>query len=215
MEAIRAFDSTVKRARALIKAHVKLRGTGPGKRPRFHSELLRAALVTAVAAMDAYFHDKILQNISRTIKRTGPNFPEDLVSLLSENQNKEEVVRAFLKISMEKRPLSHVNTKAARNLSERTYQDPGKIERGLRIIGVNNFWDATSNALNTTPRDLKRKILAYVKRQHSIVHAGDLWKAKKHRHKVRAITPEFATDCIDDIEEFVQTADTVINSQSP
>jgi len=213
MEAVRAFDTTIQRARALIKAHAKLRGKGPGKRPRFHSDLLRAALVTAVSAMDAYFHDKISRNVSRTVKRTAPDFPVELVSLLAEDQKANEVVKTFLQISMRARPLAHVSTRVARCLSERSYQDPGKIEQGLKVIGVRDFWTLVSNELNTAPDELKRQIVRYVKRRHSIVHAGDLGVAKKTGHQVRKISRIFADGCVDAIEQFIHAADAVISSQ--
>jgi len=211
---LKAFDSTIKRARALMKAHAKLRGTGRGKRPRFHSELLRAALVTTVSAMDAYFHDKIARNISRTIKRTAPEFPGELVSLLAEGKkSKEEVVKVFLKISIKDQPLAHVSTQVNRILSERTYQDPGKIETGLRIMGVNDFWQQVSSSLGVSADNQKRQVLQYVKRRHGIVHSGDLGTAKKNRHRVRKITPEFAGECIDSIEQFIHAADNIVNQQ--
>lgn len=196
-----------------MKAHAKLRGQGPGKRPRFHSELLRAALVTSVSAMDAYFHDKIARNISGTIKRKAPHFPEELVSLLSEGKNKDDVVRAFLSISITDRPLAHVSTQVNRILSERTYQDPGKIEQGLRIIGINDFWRSVAATLNADPDQLKRQILRYVKRRHSIVHVGDLGTSKKTRHQVRKITPSFSRECVDSIEQFIHAADDIVNQQ--
>jgi len=214
MEALKAFDSTIKRARALIRAHTKLHGQGRGKRPRFHSELLRAALVTSVSAMDAYFHDKIAQNIARTIKRTEPDFPVELVSLLSEvGKNKEDVVRALLKVTTRDRPLAHVSTQVNRLLSERTYQDPGKIEQGLKTIGINGFWQSVAPKLNTTPDQLKRDVVRYIKRRHAIVHVGDLGTSKKTRHRVRKISPSFSLECVDFIERFVYAANDVVNQQ--
>jgi hypothetical protein len=213
MEAVEAFDSTIQRARALIKAHAKLRGPGPGKRPRFHSDLLRAALVTAVSAMDAYFHDKIVRNVSSTIKKTKPNFPPELVSLLAGRQKANEVVGVLLQISMKARPLAHISTRVARGLSERTFQDPGRIEQGLKIIRVQDFWTSVSNALDVPPNELKREMMQYVKRRHSIVHAGDLGTSKKMRHQVRQISRTFAETCIESIERFVHASDAVIDSQ--
>ncbi len=76
-----------------MQAHKKLRGPGPGKRPRSHGELLRAAVVTAVSAMDAYFHDKILENIPLVIRRTKPELPEELIKLIVEDTKADKVAK--------------------------------------------------------------------------------------------------------------------------
>lgn len=210
MRALEAFDSTIKRARALMKAHRKLRGKGRHKRPRFHSELRRAAVVTAVSAMDAYFRDKIVENVRKAIRRTNPQFPQELVEFLGENSKSEELVRTFLKISMRERPLAHVTTLVARRLNERAFQDPGKIERGLKLIGVTDFWGRIANRLDTTPKQAKDSILPYIRRRHEIVHSGDLYSAKNKKHQVRPISQDFANKCIEDIEDFVLKSDSAI-----
>lgn len=213
MKAIEAFDSTIQRARALMKAHAKLRGVGKGKRPRFHRDLLRASLVTAISAMDAYFHDKIIGNIRRTVKATAPDFPADLVNLLTEGQKANEVAKTFLQIAMKPRPLAHVCTIVAHSLSERSYQDPGKIERGLGMIGVTNFWELVSVEMGAPEKELKKQIAHYVKRRHSIVHAGDLGTAKKTKHRPKKISKPYTEASIDAIDKFIHRADSIIDSQ--
>jgi hypothetical protein len=210
MKAIDAFDATMKRAQALVKAHVELHGAGRGKRPRFHSELLRAAVVTSVSAMDAYFHDKISENIRKTIQRTSPNVPEQLVQLIADGQKAEGVVREFLQIAMKDRPLARVGTIVSQKLSEKVFQDPGKIEWGMRLIGVNDFWRQISRRMQTTEGQARAFIMPYAKRRHGIVHRGDLGTAKKTKHRVRQISREYAQKSIDDIHRFVHTAEEVI-----
>ena len=213
MRAIEAFESTTKRARALMRAHKKLRGPGPGKRPRSHGELLRAAVVTAVSAMDAYFHDKILENIPLVIRRTKPKFPEELIKLIVEDAKAGKVAKGLLGISMKKRPLSHVRTMIEKKLNDRAFQDPGKIERGLKLIGVGHFWDRVGRELEVQPKQAKKDIMRYVNRRHKIVHRGDLGTAKKTKHQVRQITRGFAQECIDTVDKFVHYADTAINAE--
>lgn len=163
--------------------------------------------------MDAYFHDKIIGNIRRTVKKTAPDFPADLVNLLAEGQKANEVARTFLQIAMKPRPLAHVCTIVAHSLSERSYQDPGKIERGLRMIGVARFWELVSVEMDATEKELKRQIVNYVKRRHSIVHAGDLGIAKKTRHRPKKISKPYTETSIDAIEKFIHKADSIIDLQ--
>lgn len=212
MRAVEAFESTVKRARALTRAHATLRGRGPGKRPRFHSELLRAAVVTSVSAMDAYFNDRVLENVRRTIKDTAPDFPNELVLLITEDEKMEPLIREFLKLAMRDRPLAHVTTMIAHKLSERTFQDPGRIEWGTKVIGVRDFWNQVAQRMNEPVIQAKRTLMQYVRRRHDIVHRGDLGAAKKIRHKVRKISPLFASSCINHIDRFVHCAEEVISA---
>ena len=214
MRAVDAFDSTIKRARALVKAHHKLHGAGPGKRPRFHSELLRAALVTAVSALDAYFHDKIIENVRKTIRRTSPDFPDHLVQLIAEGNKADNVVKDFLQIAMKDRPLARVATIVSRKLNEKTFQDPGKIAWGMQLIGIGNFWPRVANEMNMTEPEVKSLLMKYIKRRHAIVHRGDLGTSKKTKHRVRKVSGEFAENCIDDVSRFVHSVEAAFAAEA-
>ncbi len=210
MQAIQAFDATIKRARAVLQAHERLRGPGRGKRPRSHADVLRAAVVITVSAMDAYFHDKILENVRRVVRKTAPNFPQQLVKLLAEDSKAEQIVSKFLKISMASRPLAHIRTEVRKSLSERAFQDPGKIDWGMKIIGVNNFWRDAARKAELTEKQLKDSVQKYVRRRNEIVHQGDLGTSKKRKHRVQGINREYVVGCVDEIERFVHNAESTI-----
>jgi len=208
VKAIAAFELTYQRALDLIAIHRKLHSRG--KPPRKSADILRAAVVFAVSGMDAYFTDKIRENAVPLIKMLhGQDLPESLVNVISDQLNTGQMLRVML----QKRPLAHIGSAVRRALAQRTYQDPGKIEKGLKIIKVSNFWCEVARELGTTQKRLKSDVAAVVLRRHKIVHQGDLGRAKKTRHRLTQLGRSEAEKMVKTIGKFVQAANKVIDKQ--
>jgi len=168
MAAIDTFTETIERASHLINIHEQLHSRG--KPPKHYSDILRAAVVLAVAAMDGYFHDLIADNVTKLAKRRkGKNLPGKLVEVIK----KEATHEKLLEILHQKRPKRHIHTIIKKHLSDRTFQDAGKIEQGLKILGIDDFWLPVGKRLGTDKNKAKIFVQGYVDRRHNIVHQGD------------------------------------------
>lgn len=208
MKALDAFDLTHQRALALIDIHRKLHSRG--KPPKKSADILRSAVVLAVAGMDAYFTDKISENAVPLIRKLGgKDLPGKLVDAVSNQMNSQQMLEAMLR----QKPLAHVGTAVRKALANNTYQDPGKIEQGLRMLGVSNFWCEVAAELGMAQTDVRSSLARVVKRRHDIVHKGDLGTTKKTKHKLRALGRTEAEEMVQTIDRFVRAADEVINKQ--
>lgn len=212
MKAYDAFKLTLARAQSLVDLHEKSFPKGRPPESGEPPDLLRAAVVFAVAALDSYMHDKIAENVVRIVSccgRKGGGFPGNLLEALKSGLSLEK----SLVLIYRKRPDHEIKRIMEQYLSERTFQDPGKIEAALKYIGLSDLWEPLRLRLHLTSKEKCRKFLVhYVKRRHCIVHEGDVYKSKKHHHKLKAISRPYARNCVNDVKRFVQELDAVIDA---
>ena len=203
MGAYEEFVKTNERAQKLIETHKELNPRGKPKVE--HADILRAAVVLCVAAMDAYLHDLVVEKIARFVRaKKGTNLPGGLVTMIKENVSHDRLVG----ILFEKRPLAHIATVVRKATADRTYQEPAKIEGVLKILGVQDLWFQVGRELGITKEKAKVFIQSYVTRRHEIVHRGDLGAAKKTKGKLRKISRPYAEKCVRDVSKFVEAINT-------
>lgn len=164
-------------------------------------DLLRASLVMAVSAMDAYFHAKILRYVVVHSKSKKPSR-----RLLNEKIK----VSDFINGQKKKRSYAALRAAIERNLSYQSLQGPDKIADALGLIGVSDFWKLVAENLNEQKNSLQNKINRVVKRRNQIAHEGDLSQSKKTRNKSRSIDPKTVREAIDLIEKIVDAAEKII-----
>ena len=213
MKAITAFKKTIERADSLLKVH---RAKYPKGRPPASSEsadILRSAIVFAVAALDSYIHDKIVENIMPIIRhygKKGHGFPGYLIKILEPKISTEKAL-----VLLHRPRYDYEIVKIVREYnSERTFQDPGKIEKGLQILGIDDLWEPLRKQLKVSSKPKAKKYLTpFIKRRNQIVHEGDLYKSYKYRHRLRVMSRNIAEECIDHVKKFGFAIDTIIDHQ--
>lgn len=210
MKAHEAFRETIKRARAFAELHEELCPVG---KPRHeYADILRAAVVFAVSAMDAYLHDKILEKVTPlVIARKGKQLPGKLVEIIKDEATHERL----LEIIFEERPPAHLATLVRKHISDLTFQNAGKIEGALKVLGLDDVWYQVGTRLGVGKEKARGFVQAYVDRRHAIVHEGDLGKAKKIRHRLAKITRPYAKKCVSDVERFIGAIDYLIEAKIP
>jgi hypothetical protein len=213
MEAIAAFREGVKRADGLLTTHRKSFPRGrPPSLPEA-DDVLRAAVVFAVSALDSYMHDKILENVVQLIqhyaRKGGQGIPGGVLEIL----RKELPLEKCLALLHRKRPDEELRRILVIALSDRTYQDAGQIQHGLKLLGIDDIWEHVRKRLKLTTKDAAKTYLQpYIDRRHRIVHEADLFKTKKNRHQPRPISRTYAEDCVKKVKAFVSALDGVIDT---
>ena len=216
MNAITNFSKTIERAENLLSLHRQAykRGRPPTD---WTVDVLRSAVVFAVAALDAYMHDKIVETIPLIIKHGTQGIPGKFVDILKEQVKYE----GLLSIMFRSRPQDHLVTAIRKSYEKRTLQDPADIENAIKIIGVDDLWFSMSVQLKKR-KGKSRKINKsgakiflekYVLRRHHIVHEGDRYTSKIHKDKLRDIKREFVVNCIKDIKAFVKALNKIIDQK--
>jgi len=164
------------------------------------SWLLRASVVFAVSALDAYFHDKIKYRAGRFSLTDMPPAMAGFVVPLGEltkwgkAKRKGNVLRNWL--------VAHFSTVAL--------QKKDVIKDALRMVGIDDLW-ATIEP-NAPARDsMLAEMAKYIKRRNQIAHEGDRRSSRRSGKKLRPIDRPYAQGAID----FVKTLVTRIENAFP
>jgi len=205
MAAITTFESTIERAGHLVEIHKTL--ASRGKPPAHYSDILRAAVVLSVAAMDGYFHDLILDNVTPCIvTRNGKDLPGKLIEIIKKQASHEKLIEIFHR----DRSRAHVRRLVMEELSDKTFQNVGKIEEALKIIGVDDIWIDVGKELECSKAEAKEYVQEYVERKHRIAHEGD---KKKKGPGPQSITRPYAEEAVCKINDFVNAIDKVVKKK--
>lgn len=211
MNAIDIFRKNHERAAGLLAMHTNRFPTGRPPATGESPDLLRATIVFAVAAVDTYFHDKILENVPPIIQHCGKTqsgLPGALAEILKPALNPEKTLALLYR----KRPDIEFRKILADHISDNTYQDAGQIERGLKLIGVTDIWEELRLSLKLRSKNKAKKyIQAFVTRRHNIVHEADLYKSYRSHQQMRPISRPFTKQCISSIERFIEGLDKIID----
>jgi len=202
-KAIDAFVATMNRATTLYNLH----SSGTAGRPRREKEdILRAAVMMAMAGVDCYFHDKVLERLTPYLKaRQGRGLPGDFIELL----RKKGGVTTLMEILYARRPHRRLHTLVKKAQADLTFQKPDKIERGLKMIGISDFWYKVARRMGRrASKDwVRRKLAQYGARRDKIAHEAD----RESRGRTRPITRPYTRGCLTFVERFVRAADAVID----
>jgi hypothetical protein len=138
MNAFDAFSKTLERAQSLVDIHSAAFPKGRPPKTGEPADVLRAVVVFAVAAVDSYIHDKITENAVRIVvccSKKGSGFPGHLIDVMKPAITTEKALTLIYR----KRPDQEIQKIMRQHLSERTFQDPGKIEGAMRYLGLSDM----------------------------------------------------------------------------
>ncbi|CAM5681047.1 hypothetical protein MAUB1S_01460 [Mycolicibacterium aubagnense] len=157
------FESNIARSRELVGLGQAVAGITVGTVDA--ADMYRAALVQAVAALDSYVHDVVLDYSVEIVKGVrGPGSPTRVglhvsaVGLLTCAANPVE---------LELRAREAINER----LSQETYQKPDDVAKAFAMVGIPGLWQGVfGNAAGA----IKRNLNLVVGRRNRIVHRCDL-----------------------------------------
>jgi RiboL-PSP-HEPN len=160
------FRRTMKRVEALLHLNRTLQGRG--RPPAEIHDLLRAAVVLALGALDALVADLIADavpaaakagNIGDRVEGWVRERPRDFVSLLSHRD-----------------PHRALADLVRSRMANMTLQRAAAIEETLSsVLKLSVSWEAAAKKLdtNTTAEQVKQRLDAFVARRNQIAHTGD------------------------------------------
>lgn len=162
---------------------------------KYASELLRAAHVTIVAALDRYCHERILSRCIKTLQNS-KSCSSELRKIALPILDVHKAVAHARK--PDTRPMNIIRASLQDVLYKRTFQSPNEIAQGLSIIGATNLWNECATQMGCSPKDITTRLDKIVARRNKMVHEGDIVRHKRGG-KVRygKITPkQVANDVI-------------------
>lgn len=158
--------------------------------------LLRSAIVLAVSAMDAYFHDKTRYRISRFDLNTLPKqlavlkIPLSEVGRWDKAKRKGNVLRDWVVEHLAVKPL----------------QSPSAIADALKLVGIQDFWNAIEPN-NSDRKALLNRLNELVKRRNQIAHEGDRLQYRSSGKALRPIKRDYVVGEIEFVKELVHKAE--------
>lgn len=182
------------------------------------SELLRAAIVATVSALDRYMHDIVVGRSWTLLNAPEDDVPRELRRVMIPVLESKKALDRLRK-DRKARPGNVIKQAIQKVLHrELTFQKPDDIKKGADMIGIQDFWGSVASKMNGPPQkeeviDTLRKITA---RRNEIVHEADLVrKIKAKKLTLQAIDRDEAAESIDWMKEFVRAVDQVIISHLP
>jgi hypothetical protein len=179
------------------------------------SELLRAAVVAIVSALDRYMHDLVVHYSWSLLSKTEQKIPKELkklrIPVLSARYAVDKIRGAA-----KARPGVLVK-EAIRNQLHRefTFQKPDDVQKAALMLGVEDFWGKVAEAMPGALRkaDVKENLRQIADRRNQIVHEADLVrKARAKSTTMREITLNTALNWASWMQDFVTAVDAVVAS---
>ena len=163
--AIDLFGISIARVRDLIAVHNSLKAQTSNVLDL--SDMLRAALVLAVSALDYYIHEVVrigMLEIHRGQRLEPPAFSGFQISL----GNARTGINAGQNID------SWLEDEIRQRHSYKSFQQPNAIADAVRLICGKKLWEEVSMNMGKPANDIKQKLILIVDRRNKIAHEADI-----------------------------------------
>jgi hypothetical protein len=177
------------------------------------SELLRAAVVASIAALDRYLHDIVLHHSISLLRRKEDDIPKELCKLSIPVLATKKALES-LKANKNARP-GHILKRAIQEHlhKEYTFQNPDSVQKAAQMLGIDDFWSKV--ALEFDPPVQKKTVVTKLRfnvaRRNQIVHEADLIrKTKARKLTLREVDITYAQDVVVWTECLVKAIDKVV-----
>jgi len=163
--AIDLFRISIGRVRDLIAVHNSLKAQASSVLDL--SDMLRAALVLAVSALDYYIHEVVrigMLEIHRGLRPEPPGFSRFQISLGSARAgiNAGQNIDSWLEDEIRQRH------------SYKSFQQPEAIADAIRLICDKKLWEEVSTNMSRPAKDIKQQLNLILDRRNKIAHEADI-----------------------------------------
>lgn len=198
--ALDQFRISINRVRDLIAVHdsVKAQST-----PALDlSDILRAALVLSVSALDYYVHEVVLLGmleIHRGLRLEPPAFCRFQISLGGARQGLSAASSLDYWLEDEIR----------QRHSYKSFQQPNNIADAIRLISDKKLWEEVGTVMGRPTQDVKQQLSIIVDRRNKIAHEADIdpTLALGNRWGINEL---LVNDAVDFIEQVVESIHSVL-----
>lgn len=180
----------------------------------YMSELLRAALVMSVSAMDNYFHEIITERCWNQLSNTNLDESSNLNNIKISIVDAKNAVARKTKDS-KSRPGGILKKSIQTHFQSQTYQGSISVENGLATIGIKKIWKKVSVKMDgyDDGEDVKKELNKIVRRRNQIVHESDIPKSiKLNKMTPRDISHTKTKEMVDFLSSFILCVDDVVRS---
>jgi hypothetical protein len=163
--ALDQFRISINRVRDLIAVHNSVRAQST--RVLDLSDILRAALVLSVSALDFYVHEVVrlgMLEIHRKSRPEPPAFSRFQISLGSarEGLSVDLVLDYWL------------DNEIRQSHSDKSFQQPDKVAEAIRLISEKKLWEEVGKKMSRPPLEVKQELSIIIDRRNKIAHEADI-----------------------------------------
>ncbi len=197
------FEQVILRSHNLVSLHAFLdEKFGAADYALDFSDLLRAAVVLSVAAMDAYYTDVFAERLVPFLKKNGAN--RRLAKLLESAGLDAKVALELLPM---KRPYRRIRKLIESHLERHVTQRLEVVDKLFLAYGVGNLCRRAE--ANLGRKRLCSGITKLVERRHCIAHEGDL----NHHGNLISLDPTWVRNRLKDVQRFVGECDLILRKE--
>lgn len=194
------FHKTARRCDTLVTAYNTLHAAG-NDAPK---DIVRGAVVLAVAALDAYVTDVFVEKLATYLKRHRPG--DQLIELLYKAGLD---TREALHLLTNQRPYRRIRNLVRTYYATYTTQKFNVIDSVFKVYGLKTL---TANAAQKTGKaHVLTRVEKLVERRHEIAHAGDY----NQHNRIRDIDPANVTQWLTALEDLVEAMDEILCNRIP
>ena len=163
--ALDQFHISISRVRDLIAVHNSIKAQST---PALDlSDILRAALVLSVSALDYYVHEVVklgMLEVHRGTRSEPPAFAKFQINLGSAREwlSADVGLDYWLEDEIQQRH------------SYKSFQQPDNIADAIRLISDKKLWEEVRKVMNRTAKDIKQELGIIVDRRNKISHEADI-----------------------------------------
>ena len=180
------------------------------------SELLRAATVAAVSALDRYMHDIVVKHSWSLLDRPEADVPSELSKVRLSPLVAGRALKQ-LRSNPKARPGNLVKTALQKELHRTyTFQRPDDVLKAAKMLGIEDFWSKVAKAMpsSTKKGTVVEQLRTIAARRNQIVHEADLvHRSKSRQFKLRDLSFRDAREWVTWMKTFVLAVDDVIQSE--
>jgi len=158
------FRQNIDRLKTLFGMHTAIRSrVTPALDP---SDILRAAIVLSVSALDQLVHEVVRVGMLEAYARARPE---------TDAFRRFEVSVASVRLAMMSGvSVDWFDAEVRSRHAFVTFQRPDKIADGIRLISDVQLWQTIAQAMNARPEDIRRRLELVVDRRNQIAHEADM-----------------------------------------
>lgn len=142
----------------------------------YTGEILRAAIVASISALDKYMHDIVVEKCWKLLDGPEKDIPKELAALKVPVLATKKALDK-LRSNSAARPGSQIKKHIQEMLHrEFTFQSVSGIDKASKMLGIADFWGQVATQMPGKPSkgDVQKELTKVARRRNKIVHEADI-----------------------------------------
>jgi len=184
------FQMSIARARNQIKIHQAAHGRR-AKPEHYLADAHRAAIVLAIAALDAFVRSFVISRIRAILADKTKTLEPSLADHIKRFLKEDGLLEAARNDDLHER----VEKAFTGDFERKSFQGTDSITKCFQMVGIKNVFHQVAVKARVNEDNLKDDLDRFTKRRHIIAHCGD-YDLSQNPPVENKVTKKYAEDCI-------------------